>query len=86
MDEMAKLTPGDGILMKGFKRRFVDDNWDVPLQLSFAGPKRQGHHLMLYLGVFGPDAALTTDARLNAIGWVYDPKRAADEFEKNKEK
>lgn len=71
----SELQFGEGILMKGFKSYFAN-GW-----LNYGAPKgKTAHHLFIWLGVFdeNDDAKNSSaDDRLNALGWVFDPKAAA---------
>ena len=66
------LTPGDGLLLRAFK-----DHPAETLQLSYGAPKEKGrYHLAMWLGTW-VEGDKGVDERLNALGWVFDPERAA---------
>ena len=70
----GELELGDGVCMKAFKWHSPDGS----VVLSFGGPKPKGaYHLFMWLGVYGPNSDASADDRLNALGWVLDPKAAA---------
>lgn len=78
------LQFGEGILMKGFKSYFAN-GW-----LNYGAPKgKTAHHLFMWLGVFDENDATkqaSADDRLNALGWVFDPKAAAAALTERKAK
>lgn len=80
----SELQFGEGILMKGFKSYFAN-GW-----LRYGAPKgKTAHHLFLWLGVFDENdeaKQASTDDRLNALGWVFDPKAAAAALTERKAK
>lgn len=69
---MSTLKPGDGLLLKAFT-----DHPAETVKLSYKGPTERGrYHLALWLGTWKEGEA-SVDARLNQLGWVFDPERAA---------
>ena len=67
----AHLRAGDGLLLRGFT-----DHATPTIKLSYGAPKQKGrYHLALWLGTWAEGDA-DVDTRLNALGWVFDPKRA----------
>jgi hypothetical protein len=83
---MTELQLGDGVLMKAFKWHSSDGN----VVLSFGGPKPKGeYHLFMWLGTYSDNdetKQASADDRLNALGWVFDPKAAAQAFADRKTK
>lgn len=72
----GELRPGVALFLRAFKEHPCED-----VQLSFAAPKERGrYHLAIWLGTWKEGEA-TVPARLNALGWVYDPERAAPKGE-----
>lgn len=68
---MTNLTPGDGLLLRGFK-----DHPTNGTILTYGAPKKRGHyHLAMWLGIWSEGSA-SVDERLNQLGWVFDPERA----------
>lgn len=84
MSDPFTLSPGAGVLTKGFKRYAPDND----LEVSFGKPKgATAFHLFLYLGVYDqndPKRREGADARLNELGWVYDEERAEELNEKRR--
>lgn len=73
----GELKMGDGLLLKSFTDHVSDT-----AQLSYKNPGKTKdgkprYHLALWLGIWD-ESALDVDTRLNALGWVYNPKRAAE--------
>jgi hypothetical protein len=69
----GSLAPGDGLLL----RAFTDHPADT-VKLSYGPPKEKGrYYLTLWLGTWKEGEA-DVDARLNALGWVFDPERARE--------
>lgn len=66
----GSLKLGDGLLL----RAFVDHPSDT-IKLSYKAPAKGRYHLALWLGTWA-EGEPDVDARLNAIGWVYDPAAA----------
>ncbi|MGB3846021.1 MAG: hypothetical protein WA940_09145 [Sphingopyxis sp.] len=70
----SELQFGEGILMKRFKSYFAN-GW-----LNYGAPKgKTAHHLFMWLGVYDENdetKQASADDRLNALGWVFDPKAA----------
>lgn len=51
------------------------------MTLDYRAPSKRGsYHLALWLGIWSEGTA-TVDDRLNALGWVFDPMRAAQAIE-----
>lgn len=68
---MTDLTPGDGLLLRGFT-----DHPAPTVKLNYGAPKGKRHyHLALWLGIWS-DGEASVDERLNNLGWVFDPERA----------
>lgn len=68
----GKLTLGDGLLLRAFR-----DHPRPRVKLDYDAPKkRDSYHLAVWLGIWSEGSA-DVDERLNHLGWVYDPARAA---------
>lgn len=66
----GELKVGDGLLLKSFTDHPADT-----VRLSYKAPPKGRYHLALWLGLWS-EGEPDVDARLNAIGWVYDPVAA----------
>lgn len=72
----GELRVGTALFLRSFK-----DHPSDSLMLSFPAPKQKGrYHLAIWLGTWAEGEAGATE-RLNAMGWHYDPDKAAKAME-----
>jgi hypothetical protein len=76
---VEQLKLGDGLLLKSF----VDHPADT-VKLTYKSPPNGRYHLAVWLGTWA-EGEPDVDARLNAIGWVYDPERARAYLQENRD-
>lgn len=73
---VGELTPGDGLLLRAFR-----DHPAPTVKLEYGAPeKRDSYHLAMWLGIWSEGSA-DVDERLNHLGWIFDPKAAAQAIE-----
>ncbi len=67
----GELRPGVALFLRAFK-----DHPNETAVLSYPAPREKGrYHLAIWLGTWAEGDGSASE-RLNAMGWVYDPKAA----------